>query len=173
MNKLLNILFAFTFIAFVQADDHKSFGVQYADWDIGGLGASSVDLGYSAQNDNMIFSFGILRADPDFGSGATIWSSGVDFATGDWEVGTPFFGLSYSDSNVSDVDGVVGYEIGYARSASSGTNYSFSFTSCNDDCDTSTNLGFSWDIGNGNNIGLSYSVEDDNDTLGLGYIKKW
>ena len=173
MKKLFSIIAILSFGNLLSADDYKAFGVQYGDWDVDGLGASSIDFGYSVQTGSTRFTTGIARLDPDFGSGATVWSSGLDYAFGDWGAGTPFVGISYSDSNVDGVDGYIGYEIGYAKSSSTGTNYSFSFSSCNDDCETATNIGVSWDVGNGNNIGLSYTVEDDVDVLGLGYIKKW
>ena len=68
MKKLFSLIAILSFGNLLSADDYKSFGVQYGDWDVGGFGASSIDFGYAVQTGSTRFNTGIARLDQDFGS---------------------------------------------------------------------------------------------------------
>ena len=169
-----NIFTAFILIAFVgasNADDFTQLGVSYTDYDVNGFSADSIDIGYGQQNGKLRYGINVGRLDAG-GSSETAWSTGIDYGFGDWEAGTFYVGLGYTDSGSSDGDGI--YDVGYRRSSSSGTNYYISIVDCFDDCgDQTIAAGVSFDVGSGNWLGLGYATEDDVDAIQISYNKKW
>lgn len=166
-------IFALFIGLYSYADDFTEFGIGYSDYDISGFSADSISVGYGQQSDNLRFSFNIGELDV-LGSSTTIWTTGIDYGFGDWEAGTFYAGIGYTDSDLGD-GGDALYDIGYRRSASSGTNYYISIVDCFSDCgsDAAIGTGFSFDVGGGNWLGLGYASDDVADVISVSYSKRW